>query len=207
MTFCDIGNTSYHFLRGNDDFKEMVESFEPSSFKEKVFYICVNPLLKEKLQVLENWIDLSSFIDIDNYYKTMGIDRIVASMAVTDAVIVDAGSAITVDVIKNDKFDGGFICVGLDAMHKAYTDISSALDYEFNFEINLERLPKNSQDAISYGCLKPLQREVLSYGMPIVLTGGDADRLKKIFVDAVVDKTLIFKGMQKLYSKWSKSLA
>jgi type III pantothenate kinase len=83
-------------------------------------------------------------------------------------------------------------------MNKTYKDISDALSYEFNFECDMDKLPKNSQDAISYGFLKTLQREVLSYDMPIILTGGDADKLKKIFVDAEIDEMLIFKGMKKL---------
>ncbi len=199
ITFCDIGNTSYHFLQDNYDFKEFVDIFDPASFKEEVFYICVNPLVKDKLNVLTNWIDLSSFINMDDYYETMGVDRIVASMAVKEAVIVDAGSAITVDVVKDSKFQGGFIYVGIKAMHQAYINISTALDYEFNFECDLDRLPKNSKDAISYGYLKLFQREVLSYDMPIILTGGDADKLKNIFIDATVDKNLIFKGMKKVY--------
>lgn len=200
-TLCDIGNTSYHFLQGDVEFKKSVNEFDPASMKERVFYICVNPNIKEKLKSLTNWIDLSSCIDMGDFYETMGIDRVVASKAIYNGVIIDAGSAITVDVIKNGKFEGGFIYPGIYAMQKAYKDISTALDYEFNFECNLGVLPKNSQDAISYGFLKTLQREVLSYSMPIILTGGDARRFKKIFVDAEIDEMLIFKGMKKLIKK------
>jgi type III pantothenate kinase len=126
----------------------------------------------------------------------------VASKAIDNGVIVDAGSAITVDVIKDGVFQGGFIYPGVNAMNKTYKDISDALSYEFNFECDMDKLPKNSQDAISYGFLKTLQREVLSYDMPIILTGGDADKLKKIFVDAEIDEMLIFKGMKKLLSPY-----
>jgi len=198
MFLCDIGNTSYHFLKDEKDYKEDVNSFDPAQIKEKIYYICVNQKVKKILKDLSNWIDLSQKIYMSSYYETMGVDRIVASMAVTDGVIVDAGSAITVDVVKDGKFIGGFIYPGKNSMRKTYKDISSALNYEFNFDLDLKTLPKNSVDAISYGFLKTLQSEVLSHNMPIILTGGDAKEFKKIFVDAKVDENLIFSGMKKL---------
>jgi len=201
MLLCDIGNTSYHFLDSTKDYKESVSSFKPSSIKTEVFYICVNSHVKKILQDLENWIDLSSHVDMTNYYETMGIDRIVASQAIKNGVIVDAGSAITVDVVKNGMFEGGFIYPGTDAMSKTYKDISPALDYPFNFKLDLHKLPKNSQDAISYGYLKTLYSEVTSYDMEIYLTGGDAKKLETLFENAEVDEMLIFKGMKKIISK------
>ena len=39
MLLCDIGNTSYHFLDGELDFKKEAVSFDPSTIKEEVFYI------------------------------------------------------------------------------------------------------------------------------------------------------------------------
>ena len=198
MLLCDIGNTSYHFLDGQRDFKESVDSFNPTSITKKVYYISVNSAVNEQLRHLENWINLASFIDMDKYYATMGIDRVVASMAVVNGVVVDAGSAITVDAVKNGSFMGGFIYPGVRAMSACYKNISPALDYSFNFSLDLETLPKNSQDAISYGFLKTLHREVISHNLPIVLTGGDAELLQEIFPQAKVHQLLIFDGMQKI---------
>ncbi len=203
MFLCDIGNTSYHFLKDEKEFKKSVGSFNPRDIKEKVYYISVNKKISEILKELDNWIDLSLKIDMSIYYKTMGVDRIVASMSIKDGVIVDAGSAITVDVMKGGKFMGGFIYPGKRAMNRTYKEISPALEYDFDFNIDLDKLPKNSKDAISYGFLKTLQNEVLSYDMPIVLTGGDAKEFKKIFVDASVDESLVFSGMKKLMLKSS----
>jgi type III pantothenate kinase len=198
MLLCDIGNTSYHFFDAKNFYKRDVKSFDPKTLKEEVYFICVNAKIKEQLGLLKNWIDLSQFISKDKYYATMGVDRIFALEAVESGVIVDAGSAITVDVVKDGVFMGGFISPGVNAMREAYKGISDALAYEFNFELNVTTLPKNSQDAISYGFLKTLYCEVTSYDLPIILTGGDALKLKKIFENASVDEALIFKGMQKL---------
>jgi len=62
-------------------------------------------------------------------------------------------------------------------------------------------MPKNSQDAISYGYLKTLYCEVMSYKMPVILTGGDAALFAKLFKDATVDEKLIFRGMKKILQK------
>ena len=198
MLLCDIGNTSYHFLSDKVDYKERVTAFNPSTIKEKVYYICVNSSVQKSLQNLENWVDLKQSVDMNNYYDTMGVDRIFACEAIENGVIVDAGSAITVDVVKNGVFQGGFIYPGINAMAKTYENISPALAYPFNFELDLSRLPKNSTDAISYGYLKTLYSEVISHNIDITLTGGDAQKLSTIFKDAQVDETLLFKGMKKI---------
>ena len=201
---CDIGNTSYHFLDSSVSYKKEVDIFDPSTVTQKIYYISVNEKISAKVKKLNNWINLADFVDMQKYYTTMGIDRICAVEAVTNSVIIDAGSAITVDVVRDGHFEGGFIYPGVKAMQKTYKNISPALDYSFNFDLDLDIMPKNSQDAISYGYLKTLYSEVVSYNMPIILTGGDAKELKKIFKDAHVNENLIFDGMKHIIKKADK---
>ena len=201
MLLCDIGNTSYHFLNDTKDYKEETNSFNPATLTEKVFYICVNPHAKEVLKKLDNWIDLSRHVEMSGYYETMGVDRIFACEAIENGIIIDAGTALTVDLVKNGIFGGGFIYPGVRAMSQAYKNISSVLDYSFNFELDLDKMPKNSADAISYGYLKTLHSEVMSHDMELFLTGGDAKRFASIFPHARIDETLIFKGMKKIIKK------
>jgi type III pantothenate kinase len=54
--------------------------------------------------------------------------------------------------------------------------------------------------------LKPLYSEVNSYKLPIILTGGDAKKLARVFKDASVDELLIFKGMQKIIKETKDKL-
>lgn len=207
MLLCDIGNTSYHFYDGVVSYKKSVLDFEPKTLEQKVYFISVNAQISQRVASLENWINLEACIDRKNYYATMGIDRIVALEAISCGVIVDAGSAITVDVIDDGVFLGGFIFAGVRAMSACYRSISPALSYDFNFDLDLDKLPKNSQDAISYGYLKPFYSEVMAFNLPIILTGGDAHRLKKLFKNAVVDELLLFKGMQRLIQRLHKTLS
>lgn len=206
MLLCDIGNTSYHFLDGEHHFKESALAFDPSSVTEQVYYISVNADVSAKLKTLKNWSDLGVYIDKTLYYESMGIDRIIAVEATHNGIIVDAGSAITVDVVEDGVFMGGFITVGINAMQKAYASVSPALAGAFHFSLDTSRLPKNTQDAISYGYLKPLQTEINSYNLPIILTGGDARKLLPLFENAVVDEMLLFKGMKKLLHKTLSNL-
>jgi type III pantothenate kinase len=67
--------------------------------------------------------------------------------------------------------------------------------------VDLDKMPKNSQDAISYGYLKLLRSEVNSYNMDIFLTGGDAMNFKKIFPASSVDETLLFRGMTNIMKR------
>lgn len=202
MLLCDIGNTSYHFLSQSESFKKDVKSFDASEVKHNVYYICVNKDVDESLKNLPNWIDIKSHLDKAKYYDTMGVDRMMALEAIESGIIIDAGSAITVDVKRDGIFEGGFIYPGLKAMRESYQNISSALAYEFNFDIDLQTLPKNSQDAITYGYLKTLYCEVMSHEMDIILTGGDTQKFTKIFKDARVDEHLVFRGMKKIISNF-----
>lgn len=201
MLLCDIGNTSYHFYENDQDFKHYIKDFNSQSIEERVYYISVNADVNKLLNECSNWINLEDYIDRKNYYETMGIDRIVALQDVDNAVVVDAGSAITVDLVKKGVFEGGFIYPGIKAMQECYKNISSALDYSFNFELTLDKMAKNSRDAISYGYLKAFVDEIESKNLPIILTGGDAMEFKKLFPDAKVDSELIFKGMKKIITK------
>jgi len=202
MLLCDIGNTSVHFLDNtNGEYKESVVNFNPKNFKQKIYYISVNYTLSKQLEDLDNWINLELFIDKSKYYDTMGVDRIFIVEATNNSVIVDAGSAVTIDVVRDGIYEGGFIYPGKNAMKKCYTGISSALEYSFNFELNQGHLAKNSQDAISYGYLKLLASEVSSYGLPIIVTGGDAREFVKLFENATLNNRLLFEGMQKIIAQ------
>lgn len=198
---CDIGNTSYHIFENDVSYKRDVKVFNPTNITKTIYYISVNTIVSKQLESLENWINISEYVDKTQYYKTMGIDRICAVEAVQNIVIVDAGSAITVDVVRENQFEGGFIYPGVEAMQQTYKNISPVLDHSFNFDLDLDIMPKNSQDAISYGFLKTLYSEVVSHNLPVILTGGNALELQKIFKNATVDEMLIFNGMKQIIKK------
>ena len=203
MLLCDIGNTSFHFYdtETGREMKKAAETFDPAEITQRICYINVNAEVQPKLDALGNWTDLQPFVERQKYYATMGIDRIMACEAIDEGVVVDAGSAITVDIVRDGVFEGGFIYPGVTALQSLYPAISSKLDYSFNFGVQLDKMPKNTPDAISYGALGLLAREVAGYALPVYLTGGDAQTLRPLFSEAAVAKYLLFSGMQKIIEK------
>lgn len=201
MLLCDIGNTSVHFYDGRKNTKYLCNSFDFTSVTQEVYYINVHPECESQLQTLANWHDLRDLILWDNYYETMGIDRVVCCEAIDDGIVIDAGSAITVDIVKKGKFEGGFIYPGVKNMQETFARLSSRLDLSFNLELDLDKMPKNSTDAISYGFLRTLKSEVERHSGIIYLTGGDANALAFLFANVVVKENLIFEGMIKILER------
>lgn len=201
MILCDIGNTTIDWERDGEHSKQSVENFDPSLYSEKIYYICVNTKLLSQIGSLDNWIDVASYIVWEKYYSTMGIDRIMVCEAINNGVIVDAGSAITVDVMRDGRYEGGFIALGLRSVQEAYAKLSPALAWSFNFEVDLTIMAKNTPDAITIGYLAPLIDKIKSLGSPIIVTGGDSNTFTLFLDDAIVDNHLVFKGMKKLIEK------
>jgi type III pantothenate kinase len=204
MILCDIGNTSVDLFIERKRTKFRADNFDFSTFTEDVYYVSVNTSLSAYIRTFPNWHDLREYIDREKYYPTMGIDRIMVCEAIEEGVIVDAGSAITVDVMHNGVYQGGFISLGVCAAQEAYARLSPALDVSFNFEVDLAKMAKNTPDALTVGFLAPLISTIKNLGTPIYLCGGDAQLLSCFLSDAIVDEELIFKGMKKLIEKGSK---
>lgn len=201
MLLCDIGNTTVHFYKNGMSEKHLSCSFDFSSINEMVYYVNVNPHCETTLENLENWHDMRPLINWDNYYESMGIDRVVCCEAISDGIIVDAGSAITVDIVQDSSFVGGFIYPGIKNMQETYARLSSRLNLSFNLELDLDKMPKNSTDAISYGFLRTLKSEVERHSGTIYVTGGDAKTLAFLFANVVVKENLIFEGMKKILER------
>ena len=198
MILCDIGNTTIDWEINGEYSKQSVENFDPVLYTDTIYFICVNTKLFPRIGTLKNWIDITQYIEWEKYYPTMGIDRIMVCEAITNGVIVDAGSAVTVDVMNNGNYDGGFIALGLRSAQDAYAKLSHALAWSFNFEVDLTIMAKNTPDAITIGYLAPLIDKIKSLGSPIIVTGGDSKVFSSFLGDSIVDSHLVFKGMKKL---------
>ncbi len=200
MLLCDAGNSSLHFYKEGKSEKIYIENFDIGSIEEEVYYINVNPQLQPLFENAPLWHDISMLIELPGSYESLGIDRKAAAAFIADGVVIDAGSAITVDVMKCGRYEGGFIYPGFDAMRKAYAGISSKLDYLLNFELSLDKMAKNSQDAITFGVLGPLVHELqrICQGQKVIATGGDGEFFLRHLPDAEYNPHLLFHAMQKI---------
>ncbi len=204
MILCDIGNSFYHFYQDGKLWKQSVKSVPTLDENEEIYVVSVNEDALARLSKKYYTIDLSDTLCLDSEYVGLGADRAFACYAANDGAVVDAGSAITVDVMQGGLHLGGFILPGLSTVVESYAKISTRLDVGFNMGVNLKELPQNTKDAISYGALVSIIGAIkeASKNKFIYFTGGDGKFLSRFFEDrSAVDDTLIFKGMLKLIER------
>ncbi|HEB9288983.1 TPA: type III pantothenate kinase [Campylobacter coli] len=200
MLFCDIGNSNASFSDDNKFFTLSIEQFLEFKTEQKIFYINVNENIKEHLRMHKNFINLEPYFVFDTIYQGLGVDRIAACYTIEDGVVVDAGSAITVDIVSNSIHLGGFILPGIANYRKIYAHISPRLKHEFNTQISLDAFPQKTSDALSYGVFKSIYLLIkdAAQNKKLYFTGGDGQFLANYFDYAIYDKLLIFRGMKKI---------
>lgn len=199
MLLCDIGNTFFHFFYRGRVWRE-----EPNALTRKnedycIYYISVNARNERKLlESHSNCQNIADLIALDTIYKGLGIDRKAACFGIDNGIIIDAGSAITIDIIQERVHLGGYIMPGIESYKKMFSKID-VLNVELNMGVSLDSIPQNTRDAVSYGCLKSIVLSIESVAKDnfIYFTGGDGKFLSRFFQNSLFDNTLVFKGMQK----------
>ncbi len=200
MLLADIGNTYFHIYNGEAiehlSYEEAIEKYKDQT----LYYISVNDHLEEKIQKIKSWKNISHEMILENAYNTLGVDRKALCLSHRDGVFVDAGSAITIDVMKDGVYQGGFILPGLKAYVKSYEHISSALKTELNKIVSLSTLPLTTKDGISYGIIASIKALIDTHRHEnnLYFTGGDGAFLSTFFEGAIYDEMLVFDGMRKV---------
>jgi len=192
LILVDIGNTHYHILEDNQiyDLKEI------KKFNDKIYYISVNNKKEQKLLELNpSAINLKNFVNFKTSYKNLGIDRIMACIPVKNGVVVDAGSAVTIDIMQDGIHKGGIIMPGIFAFKEAFVKISKVLNMDIK-KFDLNKLPQNTNEALLYGSVGSILKMIKSFNSPYYFTGGDGKFLSS-FVDGIYIKDLVFRGMEK----------
>jgi type III pantothenate kinase len=198
MLLLDIGNTNIKLFDGKESLRYPLERFHFP--KERFCYINVNPNMHERVAQIAHAVDLKPYFSFRTDYEGLGVDRVAACYSVADGVVVDAGSAITVDRMRNGVHEGGFILPGFSATKDSFANISPKLIYDLKNEIALNRLPLSTQDALLYATIKPviLAIESTAEDLPIYLTGGDGKELLAYLPKAIYRENLVFEGMQRV---------
>jgi len=199
ILLADIGNTYFHIYDGQGvEHLRYVNAI--AKYKDKhLYYISVKHQLSSEIATLKNWNNISSLVKMEGEYSTMGVDRKALCMSRQDGLFIDAGSAITVDVVEEGKYRGGFILPGIKAYVESYKSISPALDMGLEEKINLASLPRTTKEQISYGIIASIKSLIEKHAKIKILyfTGGDGKFLSTFFDSAVYDETLVFQGMLK----------
>ena len=198
MLLADIGNTHFHIYNGESvehlSYADAIEKYK----EKKLCYISVKHQLAAEIEQIKMWKNISSFVHIKGEYETMGVDRRALCLSHENGIFIDAGSAITVDVMEDGIYRGGYIFPGLKAMLNSYAGISSVLDIELNKQISLEQLPTTTKDGISYGIIASIKALIdkHGHGSKLYFTGGDGKFLSTFFKNSVYSELLVFEGIR-----------
>lgn len=150
-------------------------------------------------------------------YQNLGIDRWLAVVAAEaelpnqDVVIVDAGTAMTVDFLTAEKKHlGGWIVPGLDLMKTSIIDKAPKVfgDKKVEFEL----FGTDTPSAVFNGCLltcvgsihlamQQLHEKTAS-PVKLLLTGGNSKQLADLINgEKIQDEFLIFKGLKRFLTE------
>ncbi len=148
-----------------------------------------------------------------NGYKfpeQMGIDRWLAMIALWHQhkkgfIVVDAGSALTLDVVDNRGVHlGGHIIPGLSMQKKMLKQETDRVSFNTNTEYLAQKLGKSTSEAVNYGCIASLSSYVSSMYVqyssgseyPLYLTGGDASTLsQQLEIESYPVPNLVLAGL------------
>jgi type III pantothenate kinase len=152
-----------------------------------------------------------------NNIKNLGIDRWVAVIGACrlyrnrNLVIVDAGTAMTIDaIVDSQNHLGGWIVPGLSLM-KQSIEQKAPLVFSSNESV-IEEFGTDTPSALENGCILTLigsiekavnllKSDYNSQNIMVLLTGGDAQTLsKRLLIEHALEPDLIFHGLSE-YTK------
>ncbi len=231
----DIGNTRLKWqlqdgsqsgnFRGDDRFNtawsalDSVERVIASSVGGKRINRAVEQWWQAR-GVAINWVNVEKEqCGVVNHYALdqLGVDRWVAAIGArrryqySACIIIDAGSAITVDgLTAAGEYLGGMIMPGYRLMARALHQDTDALKLNLQGVTDFEAFPVTTKAAIVSGIecavsggvaqAVAVQKQRLGEDTPCLMTGGDASRLNQRFSDeGVMAPALIFEGLQAIW--------
>lgn len=223
--FIDIGNSRIKTRCYKDGNWAGVKHWDPEKLSElsgevksaSQIYICavsrknfdrLSALLKRDYILLDHH-KLSHFIRYETP-DTLGVDRVLSAVGgwyITGkaTIVIDAGTAVTIDEITEDGFfNGGVIMPGIAVMEQSlYKNTDLPL---VERRIPEQWPPKSTRNALCWGLtgsyLAAINAHINKYregrpDKPIVITGGDGPWLANLMEEKIeLEPDLIFIGMK-----------
>ena len=219
---------TYHGAYALDTFIENIEDYLFDEFAAPDAVYIVSVTSSEKLEAFKNaffshWgiipIKLESqkeFMGLTTAYEdfaTLGSDRwyaMVGALSITKdpLLVIDAGTALTIDGVFEGQHVGGMIVPGLTAQRNALLQTTSRINMHLPSSMAQGSvLASNTFDAVNSGCvymtsaylntvIADLNAE-LQTRLRIFLTGGDSDTLEFLIESPItVVEDLVIKGMK-----------
>lgn len=194
--------------------------------RQSIFSVCNTLNIPEPLfaKVAHRACGLSNNYSV---IKQLGVDRWVAAVGALQVsgsghrLIVDAGTAVTVDYVDADNvFQGGVILPGSKLMHDSLVGKTAGIQSQLDDAVSV--LGKNTQECVNAGALygwagavERVMQELVamvrgSESWQMMLCGGDAERLSSVLnsdffishefsCELTHRPNLIFIGLQSLW--------
>lgn len=198
MIVADIGNSRIHIMQESGIIYHLdIDSAINRFGKKKVYYISVNHHISDRIKTLNSWVDVSERLVMEGFYDGMGADRKAIALSMGDGIYIDAGTAITIDIVRNGKYQGGAIIPGINRLKECYSSISPVLD--INPDFTIKNFPMNTSAQIGYGIIAPIYSLILNIRDKdnIWISGGDGKLISQFIENAIYDERLVFKGILK----------
>ena len=175
-------------------------------------------LLEERVQYVL-CLDRSTPLPITLDYNraTIGTDRIAAAVGAVEMygadrqmIVVDAGTAITIDFVDCGVFRGGNISPGVDMRLEALNEKTATLPLCSPRSLSAEvpQLGKNTEDAIVFGVMEGVFYEVKGYidtfaeknaDLLTIFIGGDAEYFVNRIKNAIfAGRKVVFCGLNRI---------
>jgi type III pantothenate kinase len=180
--------------------------------------LALKKIFQDKIKIIQIGKDIIN-INIENCTANpseVGHDRLVNSVAAVkifnnNIIIIDFGTAITVDIINNSQYIGGLIMPGIDLSLNALHNNTAKLP-NIKFAMPKEIIGNSTKSAIlsgiyfsNYFAIKNIISSIssnLSCNMKVVFTGGYSIIFKNLIdeIKAHYEPDLCLKGLNIIYN-------
>ena len=219
--FDEYGEESLFLSSKNSELSQLLDNLPKMKF---LAYSCVNPFFEESvISFCEiNKITMLKVSDMlhlgftNMYNSSAGADRLANAAAASaifpddNVIVVDAGSAINIEVIESSVFRGGAILPGICTAFAALTEKTAMLK-KLKYLKPSSVIGQNSSENISsgifygtIGALKYILDEISRESgktYKIVLTGGDAELISGSIDSYLTDRLFTLRGIKILADK------
>lgn len=219
------GETLVRSLAGPADSREAVDAMLTFSSVEGIVYCCVG---NDRAAVAESLADAGvpvlilapdTPLPIEVEYRTrstLGLDRVAAAAGVAclgqTRLVVDAGTAVTIDLVDGLRFKGGNISPGLRLRFRSLNAFTSRLPL-VALEGDMPMFGYDTDTAIRSGVIRGLVAELSAawqkaqseFGpVTMMLSGGDARLLAPLLgnngVRLEVDSEAVGRGLVRIFN-------
>lgn len=230
----DIGNTftKYAVFEKDEIIEDgIIDCFDEHSCESIIYKMSIDSviisavgylssLIVDKIKPIVNLLivaDYTTPLPCENLYKTketLGFDRIAACIGASslypnkDILVIDAGTAITYDIIsKNKQYLGGLISLGVQMRYRALSEYTAKLPLcKISEESPL--IGKTTVESIVGGVQNGIINEIDAYisaikleypDIHVFLTGGDAIFFDKKLKNSIfVNQKLLLYGLNRI---------